>query len=77
MSEDDTIRDDEETPLSDDVLEDLVDEDDEDLELGVGVDDKKKVIEKDLIDDDTVSLDDEADDELEEEEEPFDDITNY
>lgn len=44
----------------------------EDDELGVDGEVKKK----DLIDEDTESLDDLEDDELEEEEEPFDDITN-
>ncbi len=71
MSEDDSIRDDEETPLSDEaILDDDLDEAVDELELGL--EDKKK---KDLIDEDTVSLDDEADDELETDpEESFDDV---
>ena len=48
-----------------------VDEETVDLDL----EGKKK---KDLIDDDaTVSLEDEAEEELEEEDEPYDDVTNY
>lgn len=58
-------------------IEDALPESEPDIdEEGVDLDleGKKK---KDLIDDDTVSLEDEAEDELEEEDEPYDDITNY
>lgn len=66
--------------LGGDIEDALPEEELEDEELAEGDDaaldpaGKKK---KDLIDEDTVSLDDEADDELEDEEEPYDDITNY
>lgn len=51
----------------------LPDEPIEDDELEIEGEEKKK---KDLIDEDTESLDDLEEDELEDEEEPFDDITN-
>lgn len=72
MSEDDVLRDDEETPLSDEaILDDDLDEVEGD-ELDLGLEEKKK---KDLIDEDTVSLDDEAEEELDTDpDEPFDDV---
>jgi hypothetical protein len=72
---DEEIRDEE--PIDPDALEvddDVLDDGEE--ELGPEVAEKKK--EKDLIDpEDTESLDDAEDEELGEEDEPFDDITNY
>ena len=56
--------------IDDDVIEPVEPVDDE---LGLEGEEKKK---KDLIDDDTVSLEDEIEEELEDDEEPFDDITN-
>lgn len=56
-------------PLEGDLAEELPNEDELDLEL----DEKKK---KDLIDEDTESLEDLEEDELEEDEEPFDDEYN-
>lgn len=50
--------------------EDVVEDDELDLEAPT----KPK---KDPIDDDAVSLEEEAEEELGEEDEPFDDITNY
>ena len=57
-----------------DDLEPLIPEEpiDDDLDLDDEGHPKKKA--KDLIDDDTVSLEDEADEELEDEDEPFDDV---
>ena len=54
-------------PLEGDLGEGLPHEDDLDLEI----EEKKK---KDLIDEDTESLEDLEEDELEEDEEPFDDV---
>lgn len=67
MNEDDILKDDEIEGV-----EDIEDVENEDLELDENG--KKK---KDLIDEDAVSLEDEAEEELGEEDEPFDDVTNY
>lgn len=64
MHEDDILKD-EEPVLDDEPVGD------DELDLGLDEAGKKK---KDLIEDDTVSLEDEVDEELEEPEEPFDDV---